>query len=209
MPLTMTTDQLLSDGRPDPSRRLLQSALVRFSDKGYHATTTRELSVGAGLSPAALYVHYSSKEEILFELIRIAHEDSLGILQSQDLSKAPEVCIKKLIVTFVLWHGRHLELARVAQNELTGLSTDHFDFVVKLRRQTESLFRDEIGRGITEGAFEVPNVRYTTLAIMALAIDVVRWMHLDARGPLDQIAEIYADLGLKMLQSSKSQRGTK
>lgn len=43
----------------DVARRLVLSAVDSFARRGYHATTTRDISVGAGLSPAALYVHLS------------------------------------------------------------------------------------------------------------------------------------------------------
>ena len=70
----LTTEELFAAVQPDSSRRLLQSALEQFAAVGYHATTTRDISTGAAMSPAALYVHYASKEEVLFHISRIAHE---------------------------------------------------------------------------------------------------------------------------------------
>src|SRR4051794_6434574 len=59
---------------PGASRRLLMGAVDAFAERGYHATTTRDIASRAGMSPAALYVHYRSKEELLFQLIRIGHQ---------------------------------------------------------------------------------------------------------------------------------------
>ena len=55
----------------------MQAAAHAFADKGFHATTTRDIASGAGLSPAGVYVHFGSKEELLFDLSRSGHESAL------------------------------------------------------------------------------------------------------------------------------------
>src|ERR1700733_8187494 len=61
----------------DVDRRLLTSAVRCFAAKGYHATPPRDIAGGVGLSPAALYVHFPSKELVLFEIMRAGHERAL------------------------------------------------------------------------------------------------------------------------------------
>ena len=58
---------------PEVARNLLTSAVRCFASNGFHATTTRDISGASGLSPAALYVYFPSKELVLFEIIRAAH----------------------------------------------------------------------------------------------------------------------------------------
>ena len=50
----------------DARTRLARAAVDAFATKGFHGTTTRDISIAAGMSPAALYVHHRSKEELLF-----------------------------------------------------------------------------------------------------------------------------------------------
>jgi AcrR family transcriptional regulator len=48
--------------RADATRaRLLKAATDAFAEKGFHATTTRDIATLAGMSPAALYVQHKSK----------------------------------------------------------------------------------------------------------------------------------------------------
>jgi len=47
-------DDLWLDVEPPASRRLLLAALDAFSEQGYFATTTRDISERAQLSPAAV-----------------------------------------------------------------------------------------------------------------------------------------------------------
>lgn len=56
--------------QPDAARRLLMAGAGSFAERGFHATTTRHIASGAGMSPAALYVHFPSKAALLFEISR-------------------------------------------------------------------------------------------------------------------------------------------
>src|SRR3954463_16835496 len=67
---------------PDAARRLLIAAVEAFAERGYHATTTRDIAGRAGMSPAALYIHYKTKEELLHRISRIGHEKALDILRT-------------------------------------------------------------------------------------------------------------------------------
>src|ERR1041384_552132 len=58
-------------------RGLLSSAVRYFASNGFHATTTRDICEGMNLTPGALYVHFPSKEVVLFEIIRTGHERAL------------------------------------------------------------------------------------------------------------------------------------
>ncbi len=50
-------------------RELLAAAARLFSKKGYRATTTDEIARAAGLTKGALYHHFKSKEDVLYELV--------------------------------------------------------------------------------------------------------------------------------------------
>lgn len=195
-----TTDDLLAGVQPAASRRLLRAALDSFSSRGYHATTTRDISVGSGMSPAALYVHYPSKEALLFQLSHIAHESALKVVLDAIASAADPVGgVHAVALEFTAWHARHQTLARVAQYELAGLSPEHYEIVAALRRQLEQAVRAEIQRGAKAGMFTVPDVRAATLALLSMGIDVARWFNPDGRVRPQSLATGYAALALRML----------
>lgn len=54
----------------DRKKIILDSAKNTFTEKGYDGTSVGEIAKGAGLSKASLYYHYTSKEEILYELVK-------------------------------------------------------------------------------------------------------------------------------------------
>jgi AcrR family transcriptional regulator len=58
--------------RPSASARRAEIATVAlrlFAENGYAATSMREISENLGITKAALYYHYTSKEEIVRELV--------------------------------------------------------------------------------------------------------------------------------------------
>ena len=61
------------------TRKLLLAAAARqFREKGYAATTLKEIGAVAGIEPASLYYYFASKEDILEEVL------DLGFRQSMD-----------------------------------------------------------------------------------------------------------------------------
>jgi AcrR family transcriptional regulator len=198
------TQKLLSHGRSQTAQRLLQSGLELFSDQGFHAATTREISINAGLSAAALYVHFESKERLLYELSKIAHADSLEAIRITSDERSSNERLGQIAYQFTYWHASHVTLARVAQNELSSLSVDHFSVISNIRRRTERIFRREIERGRDRGQMSVPDVKYATVATMALSIDVARWFRQGSGQGADQLARHYSELVLRMVRAEGS-----
>lgn len=55
--------------RGDTKERIRKAALRRFTTQGYDQTSLREIAEDLGVTKAALYHHYKSKEEILDSLV--------------------------------------------------------------------------------------------------------------------------------------------
>jgi AcrR family transcriptional regulator len=58
-------------------QRLFDVSLKLFRQKGFEATTMREIAAAAGLAPGAAYYHVRSKEELVFDLYQRTFEDHL------------------------------------------------------------------------------------------------------------------------------------
>ena len=62
--------------------RLINAAVEAFAEKGFAATTTRDIASRAGMSPAAVYVHHDSKESLLFSVSLNGHRKALEVITS-------------------------------------------------------------------------------------------------------------------------------
>jgi len=185
---------------PDAARRLLVAAVEAFAERGYHATTTRDIAGRAGMSPAALYIHYKTKEELLHRISRIGHDKALDIVRgaAQGGGSAAER-LTDAVRSFVRWHAGQHTTARVVQYELEALGPEARAEIVALRRQTDAAVRGIIEDGVAAGDFDVPDVPGTTLAVLSLCIDVARWFNVDGPRTPDEVGVERADLVLRMV----------
>jgi len=185
---------------PDAARRLLVAAVEAFAERGYHATTTRDIAGRAGMSPAALYIHYKTKEELLHRISRIGHDKALDILRTA--ARREGTATERLagaVSSFVRWHAGRRTTARVVQYELDALGPAARAEIVALRRQVDAEVRGIIDDGVAAGEFRVPDVQGTTLAVLSLCIDVARWFNVDGPRTPEEVGALYADLVLRMV----------
>ena len=185
---------------PDAARRLLIAAVEAFAERGYHATTTRDIAGRAGMSPAALYIHYKTKEELLHRISRIGHARALDILRTAARGEGGATeRLADAVSSFVRWHAGRRTTARVVQYELDALGPDARAEIVALRRQCDAEVRGIIEDGVATGEFEVLDLKGTTLAVLSLCIDVARWFNVNGTRTPDEVGALYADLVLRMV----------
>lgn len=186
--------------QPAAARRLLTGAVDAFAERGYQATTTRDIASRAGMSPAALYVHYPSKENLLFEISLYGHKSALEVLRSADHGATPSDRLRSLVSAFTAWHAEHHTIARVVQYELAALSPEHLAEVATIRRAISAQIEQVLADGVTAGEFAVSDPPGTTLAVLSLSIDVARW-YTPHRGDPWALGKLYADLAHRMVQA--------
>ncbi|MCP2181082.1 TetR/AcrR family transcriptional regulator [Prauserella alba] len=188
--------------RSEQSRRLLTSGVHCFAASGFHATTTRDITSAVGLSPGALYVHFSSKEQLLFEIIRTGHVRSLDTVRGAGTGADAAAHLRALVRRFVVWHAEHHVVGRVSQYELGALSLPHHEEILDLRRATTSVFHDAVRRGIDEATFANVDVPRVVRAVLSLGVDLVRWYRPGGDDSPEQLGEFYAGLALGMVTSA-------
>ncbi len=187
-------------GTSDTQGRLLEAAAEAFADRGFHATTTRDIAARAGLSPAGVYVHFKTKEELLYQLSLAGHLAALDLLRSAVADHdSPADQLRAIMTTFSRWHAEHYRVGRIVQYEFGNLSPEHRDEVLRLRKEIDAVARDVVTRGVAGGSFVVGDVADTTLALMSMAIDVARWYDPEIRRTPDAIGAAYGELGLRLV----------
>jgi len=196
--------------RGEVPRKLLTSAVRCFASNGFHATTTRDISSGIGLSPGALYVHFPSKEVVLFEIIRTAHQRVLTYVSEPagPATDDPVRRLQSLVARYTEWHARYHVAARVSQYELAGLAADHYEEILQMRHETNVVFRAAVEHGVTTGAFADIDVKRVSRAILSLGIDLVRWYRRDGSDSPEQLGQFTAQLALKMVMTPDLEPGT-
>ncbi len=187
----------------DTAVRIMLAAADAFAERGFHATTTRDIASRAGLSPAGVYVHFASKEVLLFELSRRGHARARDLLvAAADAAPNPTEALRAIIGGFSRWHAEHYELGRIVQFEFRHLSPEHREAVLGLRKDIDAVVAGVLRDGLATGEFEVDDVPVTALALLSMAIDVARWYAPDVRRTPAAIETSYGDLAVRLVRAS-------
>lgn len=193
-------EPLWSAVEPEASRRMLLAAVEAFSDKGFHATTTRDIAGRAGLSPAALYVHYPSKAALLAQISLVGHRAALALVEAAvGRGTDPQDRLRAVVADFTAWHATHHRVARVVQYELGALPDDARRESVALRRRIEALVEGVVADGVAAGTMTAPDPRGVARAVLSLGIDVARWFDPAGRDTPEALGALYADLAVRMV----------
>lgn len=183
-------------------RRLFDAAIEVFAEHGYGGTRTRDIAAKADRSPAAVYVHHSSKEELLFAISERTQRSALAHLQGvYDAHSNPVGRVHAMVMEFSLWHLENIQAARVTQYEMHALTPEHRAVVIAQRREFHRLMRTALEAGIRAGAFEVADLHRTTHSLLALGIDLIRWFDPGVDPDKVSIARHNADLAIRMISS--------
>lgn len=79
-------------------QQLLRAARQLFMKLGYRETTTEAIANKAGLTKGALYFHFKSKQDIVFELVTQMHHELIASVSSLPAGKAsPTEVLKALL----------------------------------------------------------------------------------------------------------------
>lgn len=193
-------------GNGGTRRRIEDAALDLFFERGFRATTMREIAVAAALTPGAIYNHFPSKEALLAALIRDVHDELERALHaaSREAGDDPRDQLAAWVRVHALFHTRYRKHARVANQEIYSLpEPDRTDRIEALRRM-RAAFRATIERGVAAGVFRVPEVEVATFAIINMGIRIAEWFHPEGRLGATEVADVHAALALRMLGATEA-----
>ena len=196
-------ERALLPARPELTparRRLFETALRLFGERGYHGVSVRDIVGELDQHPTAIYAHVSSKQDLLFALVRIAHEElrdrvRLALLEAGTAASAQ---LRAIVMANALTHLELPELAQITASEVRHLSDEQRAVLDVLRNDLGALLRDVVERGIAQGAFTPADPVVALYAITTMGVHVHDWWT-PAKGSPHQVATAQADLALRIM----------
>ncbi|WP_243028879.1 TetR/AcrR family transcriptional regulator [Thermus albus] len=185
--------------------QILSIASHLFSQRGYHATSMRDLAKELNLQGGSLYAHIASKEELLIEVVRRAAERFLAVLDS--LEGDPVAKLKGLVQGHLRVIAEELPRATVFFHEWKHLSPPLLEEAKALRRKYEEGVQGIIQEGVEQGVFHVPSVRLATLFVLSALNWTYQWYRPDGPLSLEKLSEAYATLILRALGVELGNKG--
>lgn len=191
----------LHDHKSDTSTRdrLLDTAAALFWEKGYAATTTREIAARVGIQQASLYYHVACKEDLLYQL----GVSSLDQLQSEvqsavDAARDPVDRLSAFIHAHLSTLLKHQIRHVTVLTGLHGLSTRHRADVLALRKRYADLVRSLLEQAQAAGRLrtDIP-ARYLYLALLNILNWAVFWFRHGRAASVSEVARTFQLLYLE------------
>jgi TetR/AcrR family transcriptional regulator, cholesterol catabolism regulator len=164
-------------------RRLGEAAIDLFYAHGALATTVREITAACGLTPGALYNHFTSKDHLLYVLIRDIHllvneqmDEALAIAGSEPVSQL--VAMVRFLVAHTAGYKKR---SRMANREFTVLTGERREEVRGLRRQIRDRFSAILLAGAEQGVFDLaggndaPSAMLASATISSMCVHISEW----------------------------------
>lgn len=185
--------------RPAGRFRFLVAAVVAFSGRGFHATTTRDIAHVAETSPASLYTYYDSKAELLNEMATITFQYIIAMLREIAARAEPPVeTVARMTRDYLRFHAEEKTVVLVVNRDYGALQLSHLAQVLRMLDEIEQIVEAVVIEGTRRGDFHVPDVHTASRALLRLA-DVSPWFNERSSRSIDEIADLHVALILQML----------
>jgi TetR/AcrR family transcriptional regulator, cholesterol catabolism regulator len=146
------------DAEGPPSERradLVRIAGELFAEKGFRATTVREIADAAGILSGSLYHHFDSKESIGDEILTGFLDDVLtGYRDAVAEGGDAHTVVERIVRTSTDRLARNRAALTMLKNDWGYFSGQpRFAHLRRVLREIEAIWIEELERGKTEGAF--------------------------------------------------------
>jgi AcrR family transcriptional regulator len=181
--------------------RIFQSALRHFSNKGYAATSLREISEDAATTKPMIYYYFGSKEGLYGSIVRQILEEMADAIRTHLPGEAPP---KEQVRAYCERYLDHFlaqeEIIALVLREVFGLGgVPMAQFSQALGEQVRQSLDAVLRRGMETGVFKTDSVSMCATAItgvlnMYILAHVFGGADIDREGALRQVGYYVAGL---------------
>lgn len=187
-------------GRPG-EEAILRAAIAVMAEHGYHGTSVRDIAERAELSPAAIYYHFTSKQDVLATIMERGIERLLMRTRTAlaEAGAAPEDRLCAIVEVQVLFHLESQGATLLGTSELRALDEPLRSKHKAKRLKQQRLFDQVVEEGVAQGAFTTTLPGEAARAIVVMCTGVASWFSPRGKLSRDQIVRRYQRLALDMV----------
>jgi AcrR family transcriptional regulator len=179
-----------------PERSARRDDVVRlagqlFAEKGYRATTVREIADAAGILSGSLYHHFDSKESIGDEILAGFLEEILADYRAAVASDSdPRAVLEQIVRGTSRTLARHRAALSMLQNDWTYFtSLPRFSYLRTALHEVEHTWISQLERGIKDGAFRADLDPALTYRLLRDVLWIPAAWHRPGGYSTDQVAD--------------------
>ncbi len=182
----------------DTRSRIVAAAVSLFAEQGFDATSVNQVVARAGVAKGALYHHFGSKDDLLYEVYReLVDRQLAGLTEVLARGLAPAEALRAIVTDMVVTTAARAAEAKVFFREGHRLGDVNQQRVRSARRQIHDAVTALVRQGQQDGRFSrIASPEMVTFTVFGVINELPVWYA--PTGPLapEQIAVELADLVL-------------
>ena len=168
-----------------------------FQEKGYNATSMRDLASKVGIEPASLYNHIKSKGEILQNIcFEIAGQFIQEVEEAIAYHLDPEKRLRAAIKGHLMVIEQNREAAAVFFQEWKFLQDPYLSDFMIMRRNYEGTFHRILMKGQKEGVFLQGSEKALAAILFSAMNETHHWYFKTSKGSIDEVSDLIANIFL-------------
>ena len=174
---------------------LFAVAEKQFAERGFHATSVRDIAEAMQIKGGSLYAHIESKDDLLWEIVSAAADRFFAAIDP--IVRSNLVTVEKLrraISAHVGVVTSNLNAAAIYSNEWRYLSDTRRHQFAERRNEYERIVRCLVHNCIREGTFADVDEKFATLLILSSINWLYQWYRPDGPMTPDEIARKLTDM---------------
>lgn len=181
--------------------RIVAAAVSLFAERGFDATSVNQVVARAGVAKGALYHHFESKDDLLYEVYReLVDRQLAGLIGILGRGLTPAGTLRALIADLVGTTATSAAEAKVFARESHRLGDANQARVREARRSIHDAFIELIRNGQATGDFgTVASPEMVTFTVFGVINELPVWYHPDGKKRPAELADELAALILTAL----------
>jgi len=177
---------------------VLGVATKLFAAKGFDGASVRKIAEEAGLSVAGMFHYFSTKEEILFDIMMVFLDEGLRGLKRICESEKPSIeRLKEVCKFFSEYFAGHQDELTILSNEGKSLFPEHKQIFKRKQRQYLDIVRSLLRELHEEGLLKEIDQTVLAFLFFGMVLWTSRWYNPQGIVNPTELGEIISEVFLR------------
>lgn len=186
--------------RPVSPLAVRRVACELFAARGYQGTSMKDIAEVLDVRAPSLYNHMTSKQNLLFEIMDVAMDRALRLLELTlvgvtDVSEQLRLVTEASVLDFL----EHPAEITVCNTEIRSLEEPYRSVIVGKRDRYAHRIIGIVQRGCEEGRFLAEEPRVASFAVLELGNNAKAWFKPGGKFSAAKVAHMYAEFALRVV----------
>lgn len=169
---------------------ILRVATELFNKHGFFATSMQDISDEVGIKKASLYYYVTSKEQLLFEILKDLHHGGVALAEGVNFGTSdPLGELRSFLVQLCIYTGKHADRLAIYARDFDYLSSEQQAAILTERRiyydTCIRLITMAVAQGQVSGAIDPPTIGQV---VMRGVVSIAQWYRAEGALAIEQIA---------------------